>query len=172
MELSTGGATASLPPGWQAPNGWPLTGNNGAIWRGLDAATEDDVKAVNSLGWSVDQLSLVGVYSRDWNAMQYEYIDRELLVEPWESFPCPGGLGSHAYQFQFMPEGIDQCVPPRVWIYTDGGNSAHRSQGGEHVHVVDRGAGHMEYHLGARPGSEAEGFDVQWDRNLRLHVAQ
>ncbi|MEO0437892.1 MAG: hypothetical protein AAF098_13385 [Pseudomonadota bacterium] len=167
MSLTTGGKEADLPAGWIVPWGYPGTGNKGALWVGATPPSPDEVKALTALEWAYDELTLVGTHNTDWNARQYLGLDRESLADPWSQVKCPGGLGSHTYQFQFMPEGVDACIAPSKWITVNG--EMKRSQGGEYVHKVDLGQGSREYHEGGRSGSPAEGKEFYWDAEAKLH---
>ncbi|MEM6486234.1 MAG: hypothetical protein AAF662_14770 [Pseudomonadota bacterium] len=173
MSLTSGGSSANLPEGWVTRWGWPIGGNTGAIWVGREPASDKDIQRIGQAGFSYDGLSLVGVLDEDWDATQYLELDREELEDPWEKLSCPGGLGSHTYQFQHIPEGIDKCMPPRKWVFymTEEGLRAKRSQGREYCHKVDlgQGQGHWQWHLGPRPGSEAEGKEFYWDPTTKLH---
>jgi hypothetical protein len=169
MALTTGGPKAQLPENWKAPHGFTGKNKVNAMWVGEKAATKEDEKAVEMLGWSVDELTLVGTLDRSWTAKQY--LDEEDdLQGPWDFHPREGGEGSLTYQLQHVPEGVDRFAEPRWWIHADG--KAVRAKGGEPVHKVVVGKGHWEWHAGARPGSEAEDKQFVWDDDNQFWVVK
>lgn len=187
-KLTTGGPSANLPVGWAEPWGYPKY--RVFIWVGELPATDDDIARLRTKvpGAKVDKASLVGTHDRAWNARQYErkFGDREELLkegklgDPWETLPCPGGLGSWEYQSQHLPEGIDRVCAPRKWLWYDkpymdslpkgSKNTLIRSKGGEPVHMVDKGDGAIDQYFGGRPKSPAEGVTkLVWDAETQTH---
>lgn len=141
--LSAGGDDPYLPENWKAPQGYDGGPVEGALWVGPQAATDDDIAALETLDGTADPATLVGTLDSEWNAEQYADRLREALA-PWDTFPCPGGRGSARYKFQKLPEGV-LIAQPKWWVHKDG--HAWRAAGGEPVTRVNTGHGAWKYQI-------------------------
>lgn len=157
---TAGGPHPHLPENWKAPYGYAGGPVAGALWVGAKAATNEDLAALAQLDGTPDTDTLVGVLSPDWNATQYGDVDRDAM-QPWETFPCPGGKGSAAYKFQLLPEGVT-VAHPRWWIYRNG--MSFRASGGEPITRMSVGHGHWEY--------QVVDIAISWAAERQLWVVQ
>lgn len=160
-----GGGSAALPPGWTTP--WGFNANDPdryskykMLWIGPDAASIDDLGALENTGYQYERSTIVGTHHKLWDAPQYGTSRIEVAkLEPCETVKKYGGDGSWTYKSQFLPDEIDKVLCEGKWVVKLDGAMV-RSSGGEPVKVVDLGEGYFENH-------ELD-YDLSWDADLRV----